>query len=267
MRDFSVVWRMDLFVCVFLGPWPRLENEAQLARAGNKNTLTLSHTHVRTQKSAYEHVCTHTHTQVETTDCLQGQTDGSAASPTPLISFSIFPPISLSLSVWACHLSALTLSSLPSLSLLHRHVSGLQVPSYHITSLPPPVLFPSFSPGGSTLDLLAWPFAPTLPLFPVTPAANLFYTSSNVNKTKNKTCYRKDVRFYNSFYLSEHKTNLKLLFLHQHCCKENNWIDNWNGKFWSVSIKPSWVFDLGIRFDLWQERLKTQFIHVTATFD
>lgn len=130
-----------------------------------------THTHT----SAWQLVSTLTYTRMktETTVRLQGQTSGSAASPLYLILFSIFPYPSLA--VWASHLSALGLSSLPflfSLPFLCRCSRSLLPISL---SSSPPLLFRLSSPDGSTRDLLAWPSAVAHMLFPVSPAAHLVW--------------------------------------------------------------------------------------------
>lgn len=153
MRDFSVVQRMDLFVV--------------------RVALTLSGKAQLTQTLSQTHVCTRTYSRAETADRLQGQTGGSAASLTPLILFSTPHPIpvSLSLSERVTFLPSSFPPSLLFLSSISMCQWSRSLPPISL-SFSPPFLFPSSSPGGSTSDLLPWPFAPTL-LFPVTPAANL----------------------------------------------------------------------------------------------
>lgn len=110
-----------------------------------------SYTHFCMTTCVYFNI--HTHMKTETTVRLQGQTSGSAASPLYLILFSVFPYPSLA--VWASHLSALGLSSLPflfSLPFLCRCSRSLLPISL---SSSPPLLFRLSSPDGSTRDLLA----------------------------------------------------------------------------------------------------------------
>lgn len=131
-----------------------------------------THTHT----SAWQLVCTLTYTHAwklrPQSDCKVKLVD-QQHPPLYLILSSIFPYPSLA--VWASHLSALGLSSLPflfSLPFLCRCSRSLLPISL---SSSPPLLFRLSSPDGSTRDLLAWPSAVALMLFPVSPAARLVW--------------------------------------------------------------------------------------------
>lgn len=152
-----------------------LVNAAQLAHIGYDTTCSVSVLDALIHTLLHDNLCVllHTRMKTETTVRLQGQTSGSAASPLYLILFSIFPYPSLA--VWASHLSALGLSSLPflfSLPFLCRCSRSLLPISL---SSSPPLLFRLSSPDGSTRDLLVWPSAVALLLFPVSPAAHLVW--------------------------------------------------------------------------------------------
>lgn len=130
-----------------------------------------THTHT----SAWQLVCTLTYTHAwklrPQSDCKVKLVDQQHPPHT-----SSFPPsFPTHLAVWASHLSALGLSSLPflfSLPFLCRCSRSLLPISL---SSSPPLLFRLSSPDGSTRDLLAWPSAVALMLFPVSPAAHLVW--------------------------------------------------------------------------------------------
>lgn len=93
----------------------------------------------------------HTHTQRTQTVCKVKLVDQQ--HPIYLILFSIFP--NPSLPAGACHLSALSLSSLPFLSLFHLCVNAPGPFLPYRFPLPPPFLVRLSSPDGSTPDLVA----------------------------------------------------------------------------------------------------------------
>ena len=196
MRDFWVVWRMDLFVCVHgaLTSAGKMKHSLPVLEI---KTLSLFHTHIRTQKRCLW-TCGHSHTHTSWDYWLSARSNRWISSiPYSPHLFLHRPPPSLSLSLSLSLSERVTFlpspsPSLPSLSLLHRHVSGLQVPSSHITFLsssrPLPFLL-SWWVNSRPLGLTLCTSSPALPsntsCQPILPPAVMWI------RQKTKPVYRK----------------------------------------------------------------------------